>query len=281
MIHGIEGLVIRGYRMSESSKVVVLYTHENGKLRLVAKGARRPKSKFGASLEPITLGHYVYYSRENRDLQTLSEGDIRHPFFGIKRSYRRVVFASVVCELLDHMTADEDRNPLLYSAALDSLRWMEVIPEGSLELPLWYFQLKAAAALGYRPHLSGCVQCGIRITGCRVRFSPALGGTVCDRCANSGVALNYMTLQLLEQLQVGRPDRIDISRFTEVDRMEGRNALRSFLAHHIENSRRLRALEFLDRMLASENAVAVAGQASLAAECADVSYPTETVPQRR
>jgi len=281
MIHRVEGLVVRGYRMSESSKVVVLYTHENGKVRLVAKGARRPKSRFGASLEPITLGHYVYYSRENRDLQTLSEGDIRHPFFGIKRAYKRVVFASVVCEFLDHMTADEDRNPLLYSATLDSLRWMEVIPEESLELPLWYFQLKAAAALGYRPHLSGCVQCGIKITGSRVRFSPALGGTVCDRCTGSGMTLKYKTIQLLEQLQVGRPDRIKIPQFEGVDWVEGRNALRRFLVHHIERSRRLRALEFLDRMLAVGNALPVAGQASLAAECADLSYPAEAAPKRR
>ena len=124
MIRRVEGLVIRGYRMSQSSKVVVLYTNEHGKLHLVAKGARRPKSKFGASLEPITWGSYVIYWRENRDLQTLSEGDILHPFWGMKQSYARTAYASAVCELLDHMTVDEDRNPLLCSVVLDSLRWM-------------------------------------------------------------------------------------------------------------------------------------------------------------
>ena len=254
MICKTEGLVIRGYRMSESSKVVLIYTRESGKLRFVAKGARRPKSKFGASLEPITWGSYVFYRRENRELQTLSEGDILYPFEGIKREYRRMVCASAVCDLLDHMTADEDRNPLLCSVALDALRWMESIEEEKTELPLWYFQLKAASALGYRPNLSGCVQCGGRLSGSRVGFNPFLGGALCGRCGNGATVLNMSTLRFLEQLQTGRPDRIEVRRFGEIDRAEARNALRTFLNCHIENRRKLRSLEFLDRMLAAEHA---------------------------
>ena len=148
MISKTEGLVLRGYRMSESSKVVVIYTRTAGKVRVVARGARRPRSKFGASVEPITWGAYVFYSRENRELQTLSEGDILYPFEGIKRVYRRLVYASAVCDLLDRLTPEEDANSLLCSVTLETLRWMETVEEQAVELPLWYFQLKAAAGAG-------------------------------------------------------------------------------------------------------------------------------------
>ena len=76
MIVRTDGLVLRTHKMTESSLVVVVYTRAWGKVKLVAKGARRPKSRFGAAFQPITLGSFVYYRKEGRDLQTASEGDI-------------------------------------------------------------------------------------------------------------------------------------------------------------------------------------------------------------
>ncbi len=252
MISKTEGLVLRGYRMSESSKVVVIYTRTAGKVRVVARGARRPRSKFGASVEPITWGAYVFYSRENRELQTLSEGDILYPFEGIKRVYRRLVYASAVCDLLDRLTPEEDANSLLCSVTLETLRWMETVEEQAVELPLWYFQLKAAAALGYRPHLSGCVQCGVRITGGRVCFDAGRGGTVCRRCESGGLGVKMATIQFLEQLQIARADRIDEKGFQASDTNEARRVLRSFLWRHIGNRGQVKSLDFLNRMLAAE-----------------------------
>ena len=254
MICRAEGLVLRGYRMSESSKVVVIYTREIGKVRLAARGARRPKSRFGASLEPITWGSYVYSRREGRDLQTLTEGDILYAFDGLKRDYRRMAHASAVCDLLDHMTADEDRNGVLCSVALESLRWTESVGAEAIELPLWYFQLKAASALGYRPHLSGCVRCGTRLPDSGIRFSAVEGGTVCAQCGSNGSPLDKPTVAYLEHIQTGRPDRIDTDVFERIDREKVRGLLRTYLDYHLESRRRIRSLDFLDRMMAADGA---------------------------
>ena len=148
MICRTEALVLRGYRMSQSSKVAILFSQDYGKLRLSAKGARRPKSKFGASLEPMTWGIYTFYRRGDRDLQSLTEGDIRYAFGGLKKDYRRMVCGSSVCDLLDAITEDGGPNGLLYSAALEALRWTETVDEEALEAPMWGFQVRAAAALG-------------------------------------------------------------------------------------------------------------------------------------
>jgi DNA repair protein RecO (recombination protein O) len=238
--------------MSESSKVVVLFTREYGKLKLAARGARRPKSKFGASLEAMTWGNYVFYRREDRDIQTLSEGDIVYAFDDVKANYGRMAAGSVICELLDHMTEDEDRNAMLFSIVIDTLRWVGVLPERLLDVPIWYFQLKAAGALGYRPHLSGCVQCGNRLETGALGFGPALGGALCKAHANLGMPVERLTLDFLEYLQTGRPDRIDLGRFLHINRAEVNRVLRSFLDQHLVSVYRQKAMDFFDRLRVAE-----------------------------
>jgi DNA repair protein RecO (recombination protein O) len=247
-----DGLVLRGFRMSESSKVVVLFSRDFGKVRLVAKGARRPKSKFGASTEPMTWGRYVFYKRENRDLQILTEGDIAHAFESVKRHYGRMAAGSAICESLDHMTEDEDRNPLLFSVVLESLQWVGAIAEADLDVPVWYFQIRAAGILGYRPHLSGCVQCGSRLEGQRLGFSPGLGGTLCAAHAGLGMAVRANTVDFMAHLQVGKPDRIDLTRLQGVERSEVPQILRAFLNQHIASRYKPKALDFFERLRAAE-----------------------------
>mgnify|MGYP001173540914 CR=1 FL=1 len=106
MIVRTEGLVLRTHKMGETSLVMVVFTKAWGKVRLAAKGARRPKSKFGAACQPITLGSYVFYRKEGRDLQTASEGDITYTFDVIKADYVRLGYGSAVCDLLDQMTIE-------------------------------------------------------------------------------------------------------------------------------------------------------------------------------
>lgn len=256
MIVRIEGLVLRTYRMTESSLAVVLFSREHGKLRLSAKGARRPKSKFGSSLQPITFGHYLYYRREGRDLQTLSEGDTVEPFPGIKSQYTRLTFASTICDLLDHMTLEEDRNPLLLQIALDALSWIDGIEVDRLELPLWYFQLKSAGCLGYRPHLSGCVLTGAPLPEGRAWFSPEAGGTVSRRMEGPGQWIDADTRRFLEHLQVTTPDRFEASSFDAVDRVQTRTILRTFQMAHFEAHRPPKSFAALDQLLSGGLAMA-------------------------
>jgi DNA repair protein RecO (recombination protein O) len=259
MIVRTDGLVLRTHKMTETSLVVVLYTKQWGKVRLAAKGARRPKSRFGAAFQPLTLGSYVYYRKEGRDLQTASEGDIHHTFDGIKADYLRLGYGSAVCDLLDQMTAEEDPNAFLLSITLDTLRWMEQLTSEYLELPLWYFQLKAAGCLGYRPHLSGCAVTGSRLEGPRAWFSPEHGGTVGQRTEGPGIWLDSETLTYMEHLQTHTPDRIDQTAFDRVDRGQCGQAIRLFLDYHL-GDRRPKSFIYLEKLMNTRT-----GRASLAA----------------
>ena len=83
----------------------------------------------------MTWGRYVFYRRDNRELQILSEGDIAHAFEPVKQHYGRMAAGSAICEFLDHITEDEDRNPLLFSIVLEALQWVGRIAEIALDVP--------------------------------------------------------------------------------------------------------------------------------------------------
>lgn len=251
MILRTDGIVLRAYRMSDSSKVAVLYTTHLGKVKAAARGARRPKSKFGASLEPFTEGNYVIYHREGRDLQTLSEGDILRPFEGVKADFDRLIHASAVAELADHLTMEEEPNPALYGALVKALVCLEGLPGDRSETAFWLFQVHAAEALGYSPRFDRCAACGKDCVRRRVSFSPRLGGVVCGECggeAGGAISLREETARFLLQLQMAGVEPAFGPAPPEAVRGEVRQALRLFLEYHTEDRRPLRALHFKDQV---------------------------------
>ena len=176
-------VVVRTRRMGETSKLVTLYSEEFGKLKVVAKGARRPKSKFGAALEVMTEVQAVCYLREDRDLQTLSECDVAQSFPALLRDFRRLSFASAACESIDRIAIEQEPNQRLYRCLTGVLAALEEVDPEQIESLFWYFQLRLAEALGYRPELGGCVSCSTPLAGCEAPyFSAGLGGALCGDC---------------------------------------------------------------------------------------------------
>ncbi len=176
-------VVIRTRRMGETSKLVTLYSEEFGKLKVTAKGARRPKSKFGAALEVMTEVQAVCYLREDRELQILSECDVLQSFPALLRDFRRLSFASAACESVDRITIEQEPNQRLYRCLTGVLPALEEVEPEQIESLFWYFQLRLAEALGYRPELSGCVSCNAALSGCEAPyFSAGLGGGLCSDC---------------------------------------------------------------------------------------------------
>lgn len=176
-------VVVRTRRMGETSKLATLYSEEFGKLKVTAKGARRPKSKFGAALEVMTEVQAVCYLREDRDLQTLSECDVLKSFPALLCDFRRLSFASAACESVDRIAIEQEPNQRLYKCLTGVLAALEEVDPEQVESLFWYFQLRLAEALGYRPELSGCVSCNAALAGCEAPyFSAGLGGGLCSEC---------------------------------------------------------------------------------------------------
>jgi DNA repair protein RecO (recombination protein O) len=173
-----EAVVVRTYPLGDTSRIAVLYSREFGLVRGVAKGARGPKSPFGAGLEPLSRVDVVLYRKDGRDLDLLSKVDVRDSWAG--GGLLRVTHAQAVLEFVDRLVWETEHDPALYDLLLAALARLREAPEPALGSVTLGFMLQAAGLLGYRPVADRCAGCGAPPAG---RWSPDRGGALCARCA--------------------------------------------------------------------------------------------------
>ena len=196
-------LVVRGTDWSETSRIVTLFTRGAGKVRALAKGGRRLKSNFDTALDLLTVCHVVYLRKQHGGLDLLTEAQVAERFPALRADLHALYAGYYVAELLADGTQDYDPHPLLFDAALDTLRnlgrvddtvtrWQgdkgeEQAPPSSVTLSPCHlatvssFELVWLKELGYSPRLSACAACGRDVSG-PAGFSPAAGGVVCPAC---------------------------------------------------------------------------------------------------
>jgi DNA repair protein RecO (recombination protein O) len=248
-----KAIVMRSWRMGETSKLVSFYSEDYGKIKVTAKGARKPKSKFGAALELLSEVQAVFYFRDERDLQTLSECDLLRSFPTLVTSLDRLSFGSAACELVDRLTIEHEANKRLYGYLAGVLGALEEVGRDQLESLFWYFQLRLADALGYRPELNHCVSCRTGLEGSRLWFSAALGGGLCEVCGpQSGNRIGGDSLKVLSYLQGLKAYHKEAIPATPAQAPETRGMLRAFLEYHAGAYGRLKSLEFLEAISREE-----------------------------
>lgn len=173
-----EAVVVRTYPLGDTSRIAVLYSREFGLVRGVAKGARGPRSPFGAGLEPLSHVDVVLYRKDGRDLDLLSKVDVRDSWSG--GGLARVTHAQAALEFVDRLVWETEHDPALYDLLRAALAALRTAPEAGLASVTLAFQLQGAGILGYRPVADRCAGCGAPPAG---RWAPGRGGAVCARCA--------------------------------------------------------------------------------------------------
>lgn len=237
-----EAIVLGRTRFSETSLIVTLFTRARGPMRVIAKGARRSRSRFSGSLEPTNHVLAVYYRKEGRGLQTLSQCDIIRAYGGMRESLLRLAYGYAIIESLVGLKREETPAGPLFDIALGALSSADRNPGESLEAMFWSFLLAALAESGYRPELEQCLHCRKRPAPGPVRFDPRAGGIVCGDHGGGGIVLSPGTRGLLAALSSGEEPRGPIA---PRETAEGREALRRFLQEHGIGKTPFRSLELL------------------------------------
>ncbi len=195
-------LVLRVVEFSETSSVVTLFTREFGKLRGLAKGARRLKGPFESALDLLALCRIVFLRKSSDALELLTEAKLERRFRPAKGDLAALYAAYYIAELLDELTIDHDPHPDLFDAAERTLAALsEPAPVAVLVLR---FELTALRLLGHLPQWNPCVECGRPVpTVGRVAFGQLAGGVLCAQCRPSQkqvVAVSAAVVQLLARL---------------------------------------------------------------------------------
>ncbi|MGH9057902.1 MAG: DNA repair protein RecO [Acidimicrobiales bacterium] len=171
------GVVLRTHKLGEADRIVVLLTAGRGKVRAVAKGVRKTKSRFGSRLEPPTHVSLLLY--EGRQLATVTQAEAVDHFRPIRDDLDRMTDALVLLEAVDQVAQEGEADPQLYRMLVGALR---TLAEQASPLLVAGFYWKLLGVQGVAPILDRCARCGAGPGGDLVAFDPVEGGALCRAC---------------------------------------------------------------------------------------------------
>jgi len=233
-----EAIVLRTYKLGESDRIVVLMTAEHGKVRAVAKGVRKTRSKFGARLEPMSHVRLLLY--RGRELDIVNQAESVETLAPLLSSLDRASQGMAAIEAVDQLALDREPNPHLYRMAVGVLRTIAARPS-PLNVPAFYWKLLAAE--GLQPQLDQCVRCGESGPATQlVAFDLNEGGMHCRNC-RSGTSVSPAALAIMRDVLGGRLNEALALPESPATHEVGVLATRA-LEHHIE--RRLKAVAMFE-----------------------------------
>lgn len=245
MIHQTEAVVLGARRFSETSKIVTLYTRQSGKMSVMARGAMRPKNKFGSSLQPLSYVSTVIYVKEGRELQNIASAEAVRRFSRLWGSLERMAAGLEMVELVNASVHGEDRNEDLFLSLVEGLDGLNDETNDPVLLSLWFMN-RLADSLGYAVRTEGCGVCDEEASvadGGGVIYSIPAGAPLCaeHRDAAGYRMIASDSFALLRDLVACRAQDAGRMQVERKAAMELRDVLNGFLRYHVDGLRRLRA----------------------------------------
>jgi DNA repair protein RecO (recombination protein O) len=244
-VYTTDAIVLRRLNLGEADRIVTLYTPGHGKLRAVAKGARRPASRLAGHLELFSLS--TFQLARGRELEVVTQVETRDAFRVVREDLARTTQAYFALELVDRLTPDRLENQAVFELLHELLAGLSAPAPSRLALP--YFAVHALAALGYRPQLGQCVACRAPIEPGANYFSHPLGGVLCPSCGPAEPTAQAIPLNVLKALRYLQrtPTLAEVRVAVSAEIAGGAEAvLRAYGEYILEH--RLHAGEFLDRL---------------------------------
>jgi DNA repair protein RecO (recombination protein O) len=183
-----EAIVLRSYPLRESDLLVTFFTRAEGKVRGVARAAKKSKKRFGGALEPLTYVRVYYEDRERQELARIDSCEVLESPLADEVSYARAVALGHVAEVLDELLPDRESNDAIFRLALAVLSRLR---GDAIWMSLTYFELWMVRLVGFLPDLSECAVCGDVLNGSRAFYHALADGLMCitdKRLASSEIS---------------------------------------------------------------------------------------------
>jgi DNA repair protein RecO (recombination protein O) len=235
-----EAVVLRVQKLGEADRIITLLTRKHGRVRAVAKGVRRTRSKFGSTVEPFSHVDVQLYPGRNLDIVTQAES--LHAYGEqLVNDYPRYTAGTAVLETAERLTSEEREPSLkLYLLVVGALRALGEGRDPSLVLDA--FLLRAMSVSGYEPSLAVCGRCGE--VGPHRWFAVSGGGSTCGACHEPGAAtVGGPSLELMVALMEGDWETAEAAEPRA--RREASGLVAAYLQWHLE--RGLRSLPLVER----------------------------------
>jgi len=235
-------LVLRKTKLGETDLILTLLASDGRQVRAVAKGVRKPGSRFGGRLEPLSEVDLLLHT--GRSLEVVSEARTVSAHAALREDFDRSAASAVVADLLDKISVEGQSEPRLFGLAHATLDALETAPLERTPQLLVAFLAKAMAMHGYRPELESCAACACEL-GESTAFSPTAGGSLCPACGSLDPSSLEFPSQARDWLAVLLGETMARIAETEMPEAAVRDCfalVRSFVAYHLPA--RLKALDF-------------------------------------
>ncbi len=237
----VEAVVLRHSDWGEADRLLILYTREMGKIRAIAKGIRKLRSRKAGHVEPFS--RVSLQLGRGRDLWIVTQAELLESFQPIHDDLLKTAYAAYVMELLDRFSYEEGPNQVLYQLLVETLQ--RVSEEQDAFIAIRYFEIHLLDILGFRPNFFQCVECGSEIEPQNQYFSAMQGGVRCPKCgpAAGGISVSVRALRYLRHYH--RSSYQQAARLVppEAVRPELESLLNHYLTYLLE--RKLNSPEFI------------------------------------
>jgi DNA repair protein RecO (recombination protein O) len=225
--------VLRTLDYGESDRIITFYTDDLGKLKGIAKGARRSRKRFPNAFEPFSLATIMFSRRGRSSLAFIEAADAIEHYPEIRADLEKTLIASYLIELVDQFTIEGKKGPDLFSLMKD---FLDLLTRGRIPGAVErFFEIRLLKCAGYDPVLDRCLNCGIPVDELSsLAFSFTEGGIRCSRCARNGQVLVDLSVGTAKTLLLGKQiglDKIHRLVLSEQASRESMNLLSGFIRH--------------------------------------------------
>ena len=239
-----QGVVLKQTPIGEADRVLSIFTRDLGKVRVVARGVRKPRSKLAGHLEP--LSHVAISVSRGRSLDPIKEAETVRSFRRVRENLQLVSEAVYLAELVESFSAENQSSPVVYRLLLDALDWLET--NGDSRGLMRYFEVRLLGESGFGPELHSCVECRATLEPGDYLYSSEVGGVLCDDCkVMTGAALMPLSQDANKVLRFYARARLDDAALLNVPPRvaeETDRALRHYVRYVLE--REMKSVEFMD-----------------------------------
>lgn len=254
-VYRTEAIVLRRFDLGEADRILTVATPRLGKLRVLAKGVRRPSSRMAGHLEPLTRSTLLLAVGRDLDLVTQAQTAAAHR--RVREDLWRTAHAYCVVEVFDQLAPDRQENVGLYDLLAEALARIDAEAEPFVAVRA--FEMGALAASGYRPELYHCIVCRRELEAVVNALSPVAGGALCPQCGGrdgTSRAITVNAQKVLRLLQRGDYATAQRLRLTAELRREIETAIASLVQQVVQ--RKLLAPAFLAQVGRTEPTVPLA-----------------------
>lgn len=227
-----DAVILRSRDCGEGNRILVLYSREYGKLRVMAHGVAKTSSRKRGAVQLFSRTSFLIH--RGRELDSVSQCEVVEMFPALRGDLGNISKASYIAELVDAFTPEGEPNKPLFTLLLTTFRLLTVI---DAELLIRAFEVKIAGLMGYRPVLETCVSCGGKLLQNPLFFSPALGGVLCGACRTAdheAISCNRGQIEVLKILAGWEPARLRQIKVEEATRKKLQKILQNYLKYHLE-----------------------------------------------